>query len=471
MPTQSPRRAIIYARISRDREGAGLGVERQIAECRRLAESKGLTVVGERTDNDLSAYSGKPRPGYRALCDDVAAGRADIVLAWHTDRLHRSPAELEDWIKLADQNGTAVLTVQAGEIDLATPAGRMQARIVGAVARHESEQKGARIAAQKQQARESGRWLGGPRPFGYAEDGVTLVEAEADLIRRGAEALLAGATLRRVVRMFTESGLPTARGRGWTHRNVPVVLRRWRNAGYLEHEGRRGVRGTWAPILTEEQQREVIAILDGIRARHSAMSTGSRSRWLLAGIASCPCGSPLRVASSTARGAVYRCATYERGGTTGHVSRQVEPLDRFITEVILARLGRRDALEALLAADEPTVDRAALLAEQGAAQRRLDEIAAMLGDGDLTPEMARTASTRARERLEQATATLAAASRTSPLARLAAVPDMPAWWSAESTDVDEQRAVIRALFERITVHRGTPGRRAFDPDTVEITWR
>ena len=91
MDEPAGRRAAIYTRISQDREGAGLGVERQEADCRALAERLGWTIVAVHADNDLSAYSGKPRPGYLALLADLRAGAADAVVCWHTDRLHRSP--------------------------------------------------------------------------------------------------------------------------------------------------------------------------------------------------------------------------------------------------------------------------------------------------------------------------------------------------------------------------------------------
>jgi len=65
------RRAVLYTRISKDREGAGLGVERQRADCLELAERLGWQIVGHHSDNDLSAYTGKPRPGYKALLEDI----------------------------------------------------------------------------------------------------------------------------------------------------------------------------------------------------------------------------------------------------------------------------------------------------------------------------------------------------------------------------------------------------------------
>ena len=59
--------------------------------------------------------------------------------------LHPSPARLEDLVDLLERTKVKVLTVGAGEYDLATATGRMSARVVGAVARHESEHKSERV--------------------------------------------------------------------------------------------------------------------------------------------------------------------------------------------------------------------------------------------------------------------------------------------------------------------------------------
>ena len=128
------RSAAIYCRISKDRAGAGLGVDRQEQDCRELAIRLGWTVTAVHADNDISAYSGKPRPAYRALLADLRAGRVDAVLAWHNDRLHRSTAELEEYIEVSGAAPTHF--VKAGPLDLSTASGRMTARITGAVSRH-----------------------------------------------------------------------------------------------------------------------------------------------------------------------------------------------------------------------------------------------------------------------------------------------------------------------------------------------
>ena len=111
----------------------------------------GLDVVAVFADDDRSAYRAKRRPGYVQLLERLDT--VDVVLAWHPDRLTRHPRELEDLIDRLEVTGTTVQTVQTGEYDLGTPSGRMQARIVGAVARHESEHKSARLRSQASGAR------------------------------------------------------------------------------------------------------------------------------------------------------------------------------------------------------------------------------------------------------------------------------------------------------------------------------
>lgn len=60
----TPRSAAIYARISSDQAGEGIGVQRQVEDCRKLAANIGWELGEEYVDNDMSAYSGKPRPNY-----------------------------------------------------------------------------------------------------------------------------------------------------------------------------------------------------------------------------------------------------------------------------------------------------------------------------------------------------------------------------------------------------------------------
>ena len=135
---KTSRSAGVYVRISQDRGGAGLGVERQEQDCRALAEQLGWAVVEVYCDNDLSAFSGRRRPDYERMITDIEDGKISAVISWHPDRLHRRAAELERYIGVCERHGIENQTVTAGMWDLSTPSGRMTARQLGAVSLYES---------------------------------------------------------------------------------------------------------------------------------------------------------------------------------------------------------------------------------------------------------------------------------------------------------------------------------------------
>src|SRR3954464_3918895 len=126
-------RAGIYARISSDRERDGLAVGRQLEDCERLAEERGWRVVERYVDQDVSAYKGRLRPAYRRLLADLRSGVVDGVIVYHLDRLHRQPAELEEFFNVCTAAGVDDLATVTGRINLADADGQFQARILGAV--------------------------------------------------------------------------------------------------------------------------------------------------------------------------------------------------------------------------------------------------------------------------------------------------------------------------------------------------
>jgi site-specific DNA recombinase len=464
----APRRVAIYTRISQDREGAGLGVERQEADCRALAEQLGWTIVAVHTDNDLSAYSGKPRPGYEALLADLRAGTADAVICWHTDRLHRRPVELEDYIAVCEPRSVPTQTVKAGPIDLATPAGRMVARQLGAVGRYEVEHMVERQQRARLQAATSGKWGGGRRPYGYAPDGVTVVDAEAETLQWAAGQVLAGRALNAIVADLNARGTTTSTGRAWRPTELQRVLVRPRNAGLMVHRGQIVGPAGWPPILDEATWRGVRAVLQDPGRR---TNTTVARRWLLSGLAVCGvCGDPVRSFSASGQRRktkpVYTCRTGK------HVVRDAAACDQLVEAVILERLSRPDARE-LLTGDQ-RADTAVLHLRDSALAERLVELGRLYGDGTIDAPQLQAATASIRAQRERITAELAASSRGSVLAGVADAPDPARVWAG--LDLSRRRAIIDTL-ATVTIlpaRRGRrpgwqPGQSYFDPTTVKVT--
>jgi DNA invertase Pin-like site-specific DNA recombinase len=465
------RLAVIYSRISKDREGAGLGVDRQRQECTQLADRLGWAIVGHHSDNDLSAYSGTPRPGYRALLDDLEHGRADAVLVWHTDRLHRRPVELEEYINVCDPRGIITQTVKAGPLDLATPSGRMVARMLGSTARYEVEHAIERQQAAKLQAATAGRWKGGRRPFGYKADGVTVRESEAAEIKRATDDLLAGMSLHAIARDWNARGITTSTGGPWKASEVRKLLARPRNAGLMEHRGEVIGPAEWPAIVEEELWRAVRALVSDESRR---TTPGNARRWLGGGLYRCGvCGAPLRATTAgtgrQGRGHVpaYRC---QHGA---HVVRRCVPLDEFVEAVLVERLSRPDAVD--LGRREAKVDTSALHVERLALQSRLDELVDRFAEGQITGQQMERGSTTLRAKLDDLDRQLAAAAGTSALDGVTG-PEAAAVWP--TLDLSRRRAVLDTLLA-VTVQRTRrgrppgwrPGESYFDPRGVEITWR
>jgi site-specific DNA recombinase len=467
-------RAAIYCRVSEDRTGAGLAVERQEAACRELADRLDLTVVEVYVDNDISAYSGKPRPGYRALVDAIRAGQVDAVIVWHLDRLTRQVAELLDYAKTCQARDVPTHSVTAGTLDLSTPSGRMTATIAAAVATAEVERMIERQRAGILQAAAAGRWIGGTRTFGYDADGVTVNEDEAATVRWMAGQVLAGTSLRAIAADLNRRQVPTATGRRWRPEGVGALLQRPRLASYYVHRGEIVGRAEWPPILDEDTWRGVVAILSDPARRKQQ---GTARKWLLSGLALCGVeGCDLTVTTTSSPGhaaggqtlSAYLC----RSG--GHVYRNAPEVDEYIEETIIERLSRPDAAD-LLAPDQ-TGDTSALHLRDAALRARLDELGRLYGEGTIDAAQLAQGTAAIRAQREEITAQLDAANGGSVLAGVADAAEPAKVWAG--LDLSRKRAIIETLIEVaiLPAKRGPrrgrrPGESQFDPASVRVTWK
>ncbi len=460
-------RAAVYARISDDRAGAGLGVARQREDCERLCERRGWTVVDTYVDNDLSAYSGKPRPEYDRLLEDVRAGHVTAIVAWHPDRLHRSTRELEDFIDAIEESGATVETVTAGTYDLSTPSGRMTARILGATARHESEHKSERLRRKALELAEAGAvGGGGTRPFGFEADRVTVREDEAALVREAAGRVLAGETLHAVLTDWNARGVTTVTGRPWRTTTLRRLLTAPRVAGLREHRGEVVGPAVWAAIIDRDHWERLRArVLDPGRRK------GGRPReyLLTGGIAVCGvCGADL-VARPRAGHRSYVCAKGVNFAGCGKIRMKADPFEAEVRDQVIAALAG-PGLRAALEADDD--------GDQGALYDRLraDEEALHALEVDFYTEgaLSKAGYLAAREklaaRIEETRSRLARTDRSGVLADLPESEDaLRAEWQSRS--VAWRRSLVAALVESVEVGPAVQGRNFFDPERVSIVWR
>lgn len=296
-------------------------------------------------DNDISAYSGKPRPEYRRMLSDVAAGHIGAVVVWHQDRLVRQPRELEEFFDVCDHAGLSALATVSGDVDLATHDGRLKARIMGAVARNQSDAASRRLQRKALEiANNGGVAGGGTRPFGFEADRMTVLPDEAETIRDLAGRLLAGETLRSLCLDLNARGVATPTGKRWTPTPLRRMLRSGRISGQREHHGEIVADAKWPAIITREQTTRIRALLDD----PSRQAERAPRRYLLKGLLRChACGAALVARPRDDGDRRYVCARGPQYAGCGHCYVLSEPLELFVTEAVLWRLDTPELAAAL----------------------------------------------------------------------------------------------------------------------------
>jgi DNA invertase Pin-like site-specific DNA recombinase len=419
-------------------------------------------------DNDKSAYSGKSRPGYQRLCEDIKAGSRDGVIVWHPDRLIRNPRELEDFIDLMDATGAGYHTVTGGDYDLSTPHGRMFARMLGAVARHESEDKSRRITRKAFELAQQGkRNGGGTRAYGYDGTHTEIVPEEAAILKEAAQRILAGDSLRSVCSDLNNRGVPTVTGRTWSTTVLRNILMSARLSAQREHKGEIISTGNWPPILTTTQTARLRSLL-GDPDRRTNRTPRS---YPLTGLIRCgQCGAKMVARPRDDGSRRYVCATGPGNVGCGKTYQLAEPLEQFIKEAVLYRLDSTDLTRARIAraSDGPGADE--VEKELEADRHQLDELAEMYGRREMTAREWMAAKAPIQQRISRNERRMGTFAGTSSLDGYVGHGDaLRGQWDALTPA--RQRAIVSALVESIVIGPAVRGRNRFDPTRITPNWR
>ncbi len=456
-------RAAIYVRISQDRTGEEYGVDRQREQCRTLALTRGWDVVEVYTENDVSAAGAKARPEWEAMMALVEAGQIDVVIGWTFDRTLRSGRDRLRMLESGKRHKLLITLVRGSDMDLGTPAGRLAADILGAVALNEIEAKADRQKAAHAQAATQGRRIGGRRPFGYEQDGVTVREVEAEAVKAAYRDFIVGTSLSAIARRWNEAGLtsgvPRKDGKGerWEHVGVRHLMKNPRYRGVRRHQPRgqeaQLYPAAWPALVDEATWRAANALLA------SAQRGPNGGRQLLTGVIRCAvCDELLTGGGSKTGERMYRCPS------GAHVTRRAEPVDDQVCKLMRARLRMRDAVDTVAVKAQAGPDYGA---EATAIRAEQKTIAKERAQKVITAEQFAVMNTELKAQLVEAERRLADAGRVDAVAALLADPNPAGRF--DTLDRDQQRVII-AAFLRIRLHSGGRGVRRPHPDTVQPEW-
>jgi site-specific DNA recombinase len=450
-------RVAVYLRISKDRAGEELGVDRQREDCLRyVGAKKDWTITRTYMDNDVSAFRSKPRPEFEAMLKAVKAGEVDVIVSKHLDRLLRRISELERVFVICEAAGAHIVTVSDG-VDTATDGGRLVARILASVAQGEVERKGERQKRAMVQRAEMGKgW--GPRAFGYKEGDTGIVAKEASAIRRAYADVLAGKTLFSIATAWNEKGFRTNRGGTWRPGTVKLVLINPRYIGMIQHKGTIVGKAKWKPIIDEESYEAVTSILSD----PARQNTSSRARkYLLPSLIRCGCcGGWLSIGGKPKR-RLYACKNFG----CYRIGRDLVGMDKLITDIVVERISRPDAAELFI---KPQPNIRPLHEELRAKRRKLEQIAIDYADDAINKNQARLATKKIEARISELESEIAASSQSGVFADID-MDDPAAWF--EALPLDRKRSLIGMLLDITAIPVGRIGRPAAGLSGLKIRWR
>ena len=335
-------RGLIYGRASRDPKHRGTSVDDQIRECQGWADANAVTVLPGHVirDDDRSASQSarREREGFDLVLEAIRRGEIDVLIVWEASRAARDLAVFVD-LRAACRDMGVDLVYKGRRYDLSHTSDAFTATLDALLAEKDASEirdRNVRTVRRNAEAKRPHGWL----PYGYrrvydattgalldqtryvladeagrpvpnaigeflpvlpASDDPRTLSPEAQVIADAARDVLAGTTLRRIVKDLNDRGIPSPRkpNRKTLENNPEGVVSRWTPeslrqrvlnptiAGRSVHLGQDIGQATWAPIVDHATWLKLHAILTDPSRRSITIPRGPEPRHLLSGIARC----------------------------------------------------------------------------------------------------------------------------------------------------------------------------------------
>lgn len=160
----------MYARKSTESEERQIrSLPDQIAECQKIVQDRGLQLYSSTPIAESeSAKEPDIRPKFRAMINDIKAGKYSGIIAWHPDRLARNMKDAGEIIDLIDKR--IIKDLQFVSFTFTNdPAGKMLLGIAFVLSKQYSDQLSTNVLRGNRRSVEEGKYLNKPK-HGYYKD-------------------------------------------------------------------------------------------------------------------------------------------------------------------------------------------------------------------------------------------------------------------------------------------------------------
>lgn len=471
--TTSTLRAVIYSRNSSARQKS---IREQTAENRDVCRALGWDIVAELDDPvSASRYATKVRHNWAALLELLP--NVDVIVLWEPSRGDRSLASWAMFLDDCREHRVRVHAVtHARTYDPARARDYRSLAEDGVDSVYESDKISERtlrgLTVVLAEGRPHGALAHGYRRHYDAKGNFVEQTVDPDsgpVVERIFASVAEGMPLRQLCIQLVQEGVPTPRGgQIWRPSTIVNILR---NPAYRPHpaEPDRGCRthkgqvvdqpASWPPLVSETiwqaAQRVIGTGDDEARARRRASAPGA-VKYLLSGSAAlmtAACGATVGgyAKSPDGRGAAYAC-NHDRCA-----SAPMAECDEYVTQLVVARLSRRDARH-MWAADDSVTRRAAddllrLRSDLATWRAQLDDTSISVDPASFGRREAALKDEIAKAELRARPAGMSiAALKLLDAAQISASRVRPTW---EALPIQARREVVGGMFSSLVLHPAT----------------
>ncbi len=304
------RRAVIYIRTSSETQGANSSPIEQEADCRRLAQEKGLQVV--RIYRDVEKYrvgsklvepSGNrsDRPALLEMLKDASRDEFDVILAWREDRLYRGLRSMLTVLETAQDYKIEILLVKENFDSKIAPVRAWAAQM-------ELDGMKERLGMGVKARLKAGKANTGQDRYGYLRvgDKIHIVEEEAGWVRKIFDWYNQGVSLlqireRLIAGNAPQKGSSTPRHIQWARSSIQGILESVKEYAYGYKEQSRDGETFQIPVepIIDIPTYELFKTQRGKNKTNSPQQI--RHDYLLSGHLKCSCNLTWQAKTATHR--------------------------------------------------------------------------------------------------------------------------------------------------------------------------
>ena len=312
MPSSKPRKAVLYLRVSDQRQVENYSLETQERACREYCERNGWKVAAVFREEGESAKT-TDRPQLREMLQWCRPGRADVVLVFRFSRAARNAADYHTIKGMLAGRGMELVSVTETRGD--SPAEHLLENVIAAINQFDNEVRAEQSRNGMIQAAREGRWVW-QLPLGYMKDAERQIvhdPAVAPLLRQAFERAAGGATYQQVAEFLASRGVVTKKGAPLALSHMQKILTSPFYRGRLVNlKWKIDVPGQWPPLVSEDLWNRVqLDRTERARPELKAKRRQLRPDFPLKRFVRCPsCQRPSTASWSTGRSrryAYYHC--------------------------------------------------------------------------------------------------------------------------------------------------------------------